>query len=182
MTREESAKWAALLQAQADGKQLQRVAGGVWMPRELVGSDIIYDDPDGWRIATDLPPKPSQEWLDNHGVELTDEFRYPGGDLHAPMNADLTPAEDDAPKQGCICIGNRWILRRRAPQVRPWTIDTVPMPLVVKSRAGTIYQVVCVHKDGVDIACHKSSTELTYKWLLDAYTQRYGSPCGEVVK
>lgn len=71
MTREESAKWAALLQAQADGKQLQRVAGGVWMTRELVGSDIIYDDPDGWRIATDLPPKPSQEWLDKHGVELT---------------------------------------------------------------------------------------------------------------
>lgn len=196
MNREESAKIAELFKAHAEGKSFEGLVSGKWyagVPTEI----CLACTPHLWRIAPELPPKPSQEWLDKHGVELTGEFRIPvNGEIWVSENNDealhLPSGGEVPPYYG---IGARWILRKRAPAVNPWTIETVPMPLVLKRKYdSTLWVVVSARTDGV-LTCGTHDDSLgfntqanasimrhSWKWLMDKFTHRDGSPCGEVSK
>ncbi len=196
MTREESAKWAALLQAQADGKQIQ------YQYADLTWHDVTITDISGiltrWRIAPDLPPKPSQEWLDyanNWNCDIIEwSYSPPAGALCGSMLSGFgSPSGIPALRaEPFFCeaqlngsTDGRWILRRRAPVVKPWTIDTVPMPLVViHKQAGRLAVCVSADKDGVWLISNTLGGVIivTYANLIRDFTQRDGSPCGEVAK
>lgn len=180
MTREESAKWAALLQAQADGKPLEYMDWnhGEWVPASLRPTDF-GGSPEKWRIAPDLPPKPSQEWLDKHGVELTGECRR-------PTENELTCCAHEGWEVPQRCEFPEtwktpyWILRRRAPVVKPLSLshDHLGMCIVRKDNTGS--GIISGIRDGQFIIPgwgKAPPAELARDW-----TRLDGSPCGEVAK
>lgn len=88
-----------------------------------------------------------------------------------------------------------YIVSPRALKVKPWTLDTVPLPLVVKRKSDmAIFTISAAVEEGITIV-GKFSTGLpvgvmhpasivshTWEMLLENFTQRDGSPCGEIVK
>lgn len=194
MNREESAKVAQLYAAQAEGKRFEFHHFDGWQETTPNNGDFAVQ-PDRWRIAPDLPPKPSQEWLDKHGVEIVAgpmSSERARGDYPTNQVAWLFSANEwvstYSPAKDCFSAGdvdNVYVIRRRAPQVKPWTIDTVPMPLVVKPRAtGNLIAILAAKSECV-VMLHTDdgkTTSATYDELREHFTQRDGSPCGEVVK
>lgn len=195
-----------LLQALADGKNLENKASPseTWLAVNAVSLNILADrvltNPQLYRIAPDPPPnKPSQEWLDKHGVELTGECRVAvTGELTHCIDFGTTKPLYDSGPLTIHTLANvaysspRWILRRKPPveKLEPWTIETVPLPLVVKSispDASAIYQVAQVNRDGVFLL-FKMNSQLEptmrlcgYTELLEDFVQRDGQPCGRKV-
>ena len=128
------------------------------------------------------------------------------GEFREPLPGELVPIKKDheyEPLKACdgwLSPGPRWILRRRVPQdrshaprgrrrvpqVRPWTIDTVPMPLVTRCKAtGILHVSVLADDNGVAMHAHNAPYivfPISYSDLLENDEQRDGSPCGEVVK
>lgn len=69
---------------------------------------------------------------------------------------------------------------------KPWTIETVPLPLVVRCKAtGILHAVLMADCDGVYMCAenHPHNIHIVpYGSLLKTDDQRDGTPCGEVVK
>ena len=205
MTREESAKWAALLQAQADGKQLEyKTVFGSYVPAELGRSDLEHGSADNWRIAPDLPPKPSQRIMDviaKFGCEIDRIGHFRIGDLiltpgcfsasqpnaYEDVGSDVMFVWEADRDQGEDVMDAQYIiLRRRVPQVKPWTLSTVPMPLVTRCKGtGILHVAVLADENGVAMHAYNEPYRVrfvAYESLLEADEQRDGSPCGEVSK
>ena len=178
MTDTERIKMALpLLQALADGKQLQfRMPNDEWRAMEL-DCDAVLEQPTSYRIAPDLPPKPSQKWLDTYGMELTGECREPiqdGTTLHFWH-------EDAAPQtySSGLVKENAWILRKREPRYAPWTLETVPMPFPQIEIRGHITEVEWADDVGVKL---RDGWQHTYASLFREGKTRDGLPCGRRVE
>lgn len=96
------------------GKWLYQCAG-VW--RE---SQDQHSNSDWYYITPILPPKPPQDWLDKHGVELTGECRVVN---HSETGSVIFAFADGEAYR--ICENSwistpAWILRKKAP---PETVD-----------------------------------------------------------
>jgi len=102
-------------------------------------------------IAATLPcpPKPSQEWMDRHDVELTGEYRTPnvGELIHWTCGQgnvlETMPAE---PANAGANHGPRWILRRRAslpcpPRPTPEQVAAARMPDGRRVKEPTVCEV-----------------------------------------
>lgn len=194
MTDTERIKMALpLLQALADGKQLQfRMPNDEWRAMEL-DCDAVLDQPTSYRIAPDLPPKPPQEWMDKHGVEIDGDSPRrieKDGEIFAPIVFDYPPIIRTAERyeEKSLFGGCRWILRKIAkpkPRYEPWDFQTVPMPLPVIFRGGTGYQIVAVFPVGFATigGQQRGWKPDIHAWNdLQHYAQRDGLPCGRRVE
>lgn len=194
MNAEVLRKAAERLMAAADGKKLEGTSARGWVPLMFDASQypVVTLGGDTIRIAPDLPPKPSQEWLDKLGIEL----------LYGPMShLDAQRCHPDAitiwvsgadewfftetPARDCwkaVIPATVYVVRKRTTQVRPWTLATVPMPLVVRPKnGGSINCGFGGFELGVWIGCSGGVMQVFWDELLANYEQRDGSPCGEVV-
>lgn len=193
-TSEKLKALAALYEAQESGKQLQRAHPSFGWRDELLIVEVDIDEfePTLWRVKPEEPPKPSQEWLDKHGVELTGECRVAvTGELTHCIDFGTTNARYDIDPMVITTIPGieccpRWILRRRPPVEKwePWTIDDVPLPLVVRSRDqpfGRIVLGTILSADDHGQLQAPHGDWITFQTLLEKYVQRDGQPCGRKV-
>ena len=118
MTREEAAKWADLFTAFAEGKSFEHVYYTI-PPGTFTWKDYPFTfpgNPDCWRIKPDLPPKPTQEKLDEWDRDLKDEAREPT-DADEWVDQDATAMQPRLTAHlftlGSHYGGKRWILKER---------------------------------------------------------------------
>lgn len=188
MTDTERIKMALpLLQALADGKQLQfRMPNDEWRAMEL-DCDAVLEQPTSYRIAPDLPPKPSQEWLDKHGMEIDGDSPRrieKDGEIFAPIVFDYPPIIRTAERyeEKSLFGGCRWILRKiakREPLYEPWTIETVPSPFPQIEIRGHITEVEWADEFGVKL---RDGWRHTYASLFREGKTRDGLHCGRRVE
>lgn len=224
-----------------------------------------------------LPPQPSQEWLQEFGYTLTGECRAPMPDetFHSPQFSGEMAISQGTPEKH-VYEGVRWILlrklelgptppskdqleargveiaagplpwatakktwpssracwydagmkewrfttlelrdcgsadvtnptyaiRKRAPSIKPWTLDTVPLPLNVRQKGsksvntvlglgpnGGVDGVILFRWESYEAAVSAAAggkmpgyaIKVSFAALLEKFEQRDGSPCGEVV-
>lgn len=194
MTREESLAWAKLLQAQGEGKQLQKrcKSDTYWKNDTLDAVEMNISPVQWWRIAPDLPPKPSQEWLDQHGLEIV---AGPMSSKTARGNYSMSRVvwmrENDRwvvtnlPAIHCFNAGdvdNVYVVRFLVPQYRPIPLSPVYLGRVVRSIGGHMYGILSgISPGGVyTIPGHGnySPESLLGGWVWEDS----GLPCGEEIK
>ena len=97
------------------GKWLYQCAGA-WMESQ---DQYSYSD---WYYITPIePPKPTENWLDDRGFELTGDCRAPSvGDIYADnLLGAMVPVSCDSKTSD---TKPRWILRKKAPP-KPEAVD-----------------------------------------------------------
>lgn len=146
----------------------------------------------GYKVsAPELPPKPSQEWIDYAEKWECDIIGWSDktskGDLcgyvHSGWgNPNCKPFISHAPFT-CThdeCAGDgRWILRKRAPAVKPWTLDKSNVGKLVERKDGLGCGIISGIRDGQFVIPgwgKAPPAELLRDWTCD------GGPCGEVAK
>lgn len=145
------------------------------------------------KTAPQLPPKPSEAWLEKHGYTLTDICESP---VHDGMTSYFCE-EHYVPQQYTteLVTELRWRVTKKLPTYVPWTEDTVPVPLVLRRNEDqAIWITVAILRDGV-LMCGANQryiefdtftpaviSKKSWKTLQEKYTQRDGSPCGTLQK
>ncbi len=114
--------------------------------------------PDGRRVKepTVCEVPNGRAWFTYDGLEVR------GSDYSPCMTSDVGE--------------RRWIAEPADEVVEPWTLDTVPMPLVVKRRRdGKLCTITCADHAQVGLG---GAGGMDYAALLRDYVQRDGQPCG----
>lgn len=190
-TSERLKQLAALHEAQDAGKTTQywHLYDG-WVDRRIEAISLNEFLPHCWRVKPDEPAKPSQEWLDKHGVELTGECRVAvDGELTHSVDFGTANARYDLGPmiittiQGVECCP-RWILRRKQPEYVPWTIEEW------NERVGTVVQstnptnkcrFVITQTNGTCIWIGGQLSGFYPDQAFAGFEQLDGSPCGRRV-
>lgn len=185
LTKENARQWAKLLLAIADGKYVEvKLHDRNWIgPVQVILTvDMAMLDPERYRIV-ERGPKPTQEWLDERGFELTGEYRpWKNGDHFYSSANDLGIGTIDCKvnDDNDYAYWSRWILRKKEPAYRPYEDDP--------NRAGGLVRMVVILKHTGDrflIGWSNGSMvglagygEVTLQHLFERFTFLDGTPCG----